>query len=250
MNKMADRETIIRNILDASAEDLDVVVNLIIDFPSTTFAEALGVADDVVGLRDKITLINPQVFSLTVDTDVADDPKRFSIELEEEGLQKSNHGYHSISFHHAGGMSARQRKTAIGIFSKLAGEQRVRQRLARLGPHQTLADADLLQLDRSALIYEDEDDRDGCTIEIVALRQRWLVQSFESELYRRILGSKTRRWRISDIRDLWCELKMDDRTSFRLRDWLEHVLRLGLVERVISEADATAQVRSIDEVMA
>lgn len=98
MNKKADYATIKQNLQSAAKFNIVVSVNIIADFPSITFAEAMEVADKLEELQDYIDSLNVQYFDLTYDCDVFNNPEDFAISVNTKHCVLSPHGMHSFSF--------------------------------------------------------------------------------------------------------------------------------------------------------
>jgi len=240
MNKMVRRNTIINNIRHAHNHRIDAVVNIIIDFPTMTFDECKSVADDIIDLNDVITILNPQNFELTVDTKIHNTPEKFEIDISNSGLEKTSHGYHSASFSRRTGMTDLQRKIMTSIFYKLAGDFRVKQRIKEM----TLADNRILSffIDRSAIIYRSDKDKE-LIVELVSLRQSWVINETEEALYRWLFANSSKWIDKSSLEKQWVLLGMADNYSCSALEWIDNSIRLGLIEKIRTRRSSNGKSR-------
>jgi hypothetical protein len=226
MNKSATRDLIIRNIKNASEAGLEVVMNIIIDFPSITFKEAISVANDLTELGESISVLNPQSFDLTSGTSISDNPNAFGIKLKNHRLISSWHGYHSIEFTDINGLSPRQHETIYSIFLTIASRHRIAKRLKRL--EMPITDDDLIRFDRSILLYEDG----GPKIDVVSLRLRWEINEYEYIIYKEILKYSNQTLTLGQLRKLWNRHVANNPKAVDFFTWLDNALKSGTIEEV------------------
>jgi len=226
MNKLATRNIIIKNIEDANKAGLEVVMNIIMDFPSITFMEAISVADDLIELDESISVLNPQTFDLTSGTYLADNPSAYGIKSKNQMLISSRHGYHSIDFTIINGLSLHQCETIQSIFLTIASNRRIAKRLKRL--EMPIADEDQIIFDQSIILYED----DGAIIDVVSLRIRWKIDKCEWIVFKEILKYQKPMLTLSQLREIWNRYVPSNLNAMDFDSWLEKAYISGLIIEV------------------
>ena len=128
MKKQASAAVAKTNIMQAHQAGLTSVVNIIPDYPTSNFNDAVKTYDTLYELRMNIDVINPQPFDLTDNTDVANNPERYGLKTITGAYERSSHGYHSINYERKVGLSLVERRAAIDMIGRLALRQRTERR--------------------------------------------------------------------------------------------------------------------------
>ena len=98
MNKKTGYQTIEDNLKAASQFNIIISVNIMADFPSISFTEAMEVADKIEELAPFIDCLNVQYFDLTYDCEIFNNPDKFAITINQKPPIASSHGFHSFGF--------------------------------------------------------------------------------------------------------------------------------------------------------
>lgn len=154
MRKQATSEIAVRNIRDAASVGLNTVVNIIPDYPTSTFDDVLKTYSTLHELGKSIDVINPQPFDLTYDTDVANRPEAYGLSTITGAYERSSHGYHSIPYERVQGLSKVERGAAIDMMRRLSSAHRV-QRRNGFTPFEQLTDDAIIRFDLSFYVRGD-----------------------------------------------------------------------------------------------
>ncbi len=126
MNKQATRAIIIDNLRLAKKYGVRVKVNLIPNYPSTTYEEALSAYKICYLFKDIISSLAVFKFYLSANTNMFRNPTEFDIEIDSAPYLKSEHnGYHTAEYKTKGGMTPEQEQL---IYDKLENLNRLIQR--------------------------------------------------------------------------------------------------------------------------
>jgi len=151
MCKQSDRKTVLDNLSVAARHNIAVVVNLIPDYPTSTFTDALILADDI---RDRINCIeslNPHMFDLTEGSVASQTPERFNLNVENNAYQRSNHGFHTMRYQERNGLTTTQRNIVRRIFIDLKRKTAITRRLNGIQNGPVTKDT-YVEVDGSALL--------------------------------------------------------------------------------------------------
>lgn len=124
MAKQANRQDIINNLELASKYNVRVKINLIPNYPSTTYAEALDAYKVIKKYKDTIHIIAIFKFYLSANTNMFQNPQEFGLEIKDAPYLKSDHnGYHTVSYEETGGgMTTAEENKIYFLFYSLAKE--------------------------------------------------------------------------------------------------------------------------------
>lgn len=149
MRKQASVDAIRRNLRDAHDCGLTVISNVIADYPTTTFDEAIEVVRDFEALAPHIDVLNPSLFDLTAGTPAAADPTCHGLNVPKSAYQRSSHGYHSLEFDGRVELTTEQRLVLRACYDRLAGAIRLRNRV-NSASSRPVDDVDEVELDSGA----------------------------------------------------------------------------------------------------
>ncbi len=177
MKKNVTREVIFQNIRDAKDFGVRIIVNCIIDYPSTTRDEAFVVAHELRELLPSIDKLNPQLFDLTAGTPIAHNISLYDIELNQVAPVRSSHGYHSLPFKHGKTLSSADEKYLQRIYYKLADDVLKYHRVSRLN-HQKWRAEDLLIFDLNTVLTNGKSPK----LWLIPLHAEWAIRDWEYRL--------------------------------------------------------------------
>ncbi|MBY0515322.1 MAG: radical SAM protein [Bacteriovoracaceae bacterium] len=122
MQKQGRREDILRNLEHAKKYNVPVKVNLIPNYPTTTFEEALQTYQDIWQFEDTILSLAVFKFYLSANTKMDQDPEDYNLEVNNEVpyLRTQHNGFHSRDFKTKVGMTAQEEKKIYEMFYDLA----------------------------------------------------------------------------------------------------------------------------------
>lgn len=195
MRKEAGPNAIRRNLRDAHDSGLTVVSNVIPDYPTLTFAEALRVANDFHAMAPTIDVLNPSMFDLTSGTVAADRPAEHGLVVSKDAYCRSSHGFHSLPFTEGGGLDDRQRMVLRLIYSRLAAAVKLRRRIAKFGFIE-LDEEDCLIFDRGVMRVSS----DPPSYKIPALGLSVILEDWQDIFVREIVEKRMRRFKVCDLR--------------------------------------------------
>lgn len=158
MRKQCTRDVIFENLKLAHEFGLKTVVNIIPDYPTICFEEALSVADDIRSLLPIVTSFNPQMFDLTAGTPAAEDPEAFSLDVPSNAYQKSSHGYHSLIFK-SRDLSPTHRKIINRIFLDIKREKIIQRTKDNFSGSMPPSDLSEIRFDRTSVLVEGDENR-------------------------------------------------------------------------------------------
>jgi len=120
MSKQADRETIIDNLRLAQKYNLKVKVNLIPNYPTTTFKEAFGAYEILSKYKDTISSLAVFKFYLSANTSMFQNPSEYGIEVNDAPYLKSDHnGFHTVEYNSKDGMTPVEEKKIYFLLHSL-----------------------------------------------------------------------------------------------------------------------------------
>lgn len=221
MKKQAKREVIINNFRLAYRYNIRTVANVIPDYPTTTFAEAVAVLKDFQQLSSIISSINPQMFDLTAGAPAAADPDQFKLIIQSNAYVKSSHGYHGITFARGDGLTSSQRNFLMKSFNVLERQKTIERKIARFADLDVSADTMIL-FDGAAALYGNPPSR----LMLASLDHSWALADFEVAVLRRVFGDYGYLISFGELRSLFEE-------ATRAQDfdgWFRRLIRLGLID--------------------
>lgn len=120
MNKQATQKIIIDNLKLAKKYGVDVQINLIPNYPTTTYKEALGAYKILNLFQDTLSGISVFKFYLSANTSMFKNPSEFSLEIQEAPYVKSEHnGFHTAEFKVTEGMTQEEEDDIYAKLTKL-----------------------------------------------------------------------------------------------------------------------------------
>lgn len=120
MNKGTTGVEVERTLRLLADSGISVTLNVIPDYPTATFDEAVADLRTIVANAPWIDALNGQAFDLTDETEVAREPAKYGIAIDREmGRSSSRHGAHSLRFTRTAGMNSAEQKTLMRAFDEL-----------------------------------------------------------------------------------------------------------------------------------
>lgn len=133
MQKQANQKVIIENLKLAKKYGVKVKVNLIPNYPSTTYKEALAACRIIDLFSETISQIAAFKFYLSANTSMFKNPKEFNLQVDKAPYMKSNHnGYHTVQFKTEDGMTPEEETKIYRIISTINSKIIVRNELERV----------------------------------------------------------------------------------------------------------------------
>lgn len=153
MKKQASRQDILDNLELVKKYDLTVTVNLIPNYPTTTFEEALDTVALVEHYKNVISSITHFRFYLSANTEMDQNPEYYNIEVDKRTpyTKDQSNGYHSKSFSLKKAMTKPQEDRIYKMLDQLRMECRKNYRSRDF--HRKLKDFDLSRLIVSGNCY-------------------------------------------------------------------------------------------------
>lgn len=110
MQKQGRRADILENFRLARKYGVNIKVNLIPNYPTTTYEEALQTIEDVKEFQDSISLLAVFKFYLSANTTMDKDPEKFELEVDPDlpYVRALSNGYHSREFVNKKAMTKQQ----------------------------------------------------------------------------------------------------------------------------------------------
>lgn len=110
MQKQGRRADILENFRLARKYEVPIKVNLIPNYPSTTYEEALQTMKDVAEFQDSISLLAVFRFYLSANTKMDKNPDEYDLEIDPDlpYFKAQSNGYHSRNFSEKKGMTPEQ----------------------------------------------------------------------------------------------------------------------------------------------
>ncbi|GAB4512245.1 MAG: hypothetical protein Tsb0020_30230 [Haliangiales bacterium] len=149
-NTVADIRNTIRA---ASAAGVDVVFNLIPDYPTITWDE---VKRTIAFLRENIDfigLLNHQFFDLSANSPIADQQEAHGLTVERDSNIQTLHGVHSLAFARNRGLNADQLPLVRKLFNQLKSDIAVYRRTRELSQ---LVESEWFDWDRARFLLVDD----------------------------------------------------------------------------------------------
>ncbi|WP_281930876.1 B12-binding domain-containing radical SAM protein [Roseibium album] len=193
MKKPSNYQTIVKNLRDAKRVGIYTVVNSIVDFPTTTFAEATDVLSDFTRLMPYMDVFNPSAFDVTAGTTVSEQPKAFGIDVKTDAYIKTDHGFHSLQIANDGSMTRAQRDKLLAQYRHLAAACALRLRQREAG--RPGKDTRSLTLDPAAILLEEETPR----VNFLSLGIVRKVTAEERSILRRLFDRPGRVWTPEEV---------------------------------------------------
>lgn len=123
MAKQANRDIIIDNFKLARKYGIKIKVNLIPNYPTTTYREAMDAFKVIKEYKDIIMRIAVFKFYLSANTSMFENPSEFGLEIDDAPYLKSEHnGFHTVSYSNQEGMSPEEEKKVFVMFQMLMKE--------------------------------------------------------------------------------------------------------------------------------
>jgi radical SAM superfamily enzyme YgiQ (UPF0313 family) len=217
MRKEAAPDAIAANLRDAHGAGLSVIANVIADYPTMSFAEAVAAAGDFEQLATHIDVLNPSMFDLTAGTAAAEDPACHRLQVPDDAYKRSSHGFHTLSFEAETPLTETQKLALRVTYDRLAARIRLKRRAHTLLSSR-VADDDLVVLDRGAMRIATIPP----SIKLPHLGTAVALEEWEDALLERLLD-RPEPARAGDLR----------RSARAGEDWVERLIRLGLVKEVV-----------------
>lgn len=100
MKKQASRQDIMNNLELVKKYDINVTVNLIPNYPTSTYEEALDSVAIVEHYKNVISSITPFKFYLSANTEMDQNPEMYDLKVDERTpyMKDTSNGYHSKNF--------------------------------------------------------------------------------------------------------------------------------------------------------
>ncbi len=110
MQKQGRRQDILENFRLAKKYGVNLKVNLIPNYPSTTYEEAQQTIQDISEYQDSISQLAVFKFYLSANTKMDKEPENYDLQVDPDlpYLKAQNNGYHSREFTKKSGMTAEQ----------------------------------------------------------------------------------------------------------------------------------------------
>lgn len=229
MNKPFKRSTIFKNIEDAAKAKLPIVANVIPDFPTISFQEGLRVAEDFAEILHNISIVNAQLFTLTANTQIANEPKSFGIQITSNRLIRTNHGYHSIRFKRMKGINPFEQSILSRIFADFEQTSRTRNRYEMLN-FKKRKSTDKLLFDNGIFI-EKKGAHDY--IHILSLRSSWCINNWERKIFNYIFYLHNYTISILKLKKIYLKETPCDQ-SMKFNKWLDYIAESGLIIKITS----------------
>lgn len=193
MKKNSNYQTIVKNLRDAKRVGIYTVVNSIVDFPTTTFAEAADVLSDFTRLMPYMDVFNPSTFDVTAGTAVSEQPQAFGLDVKTDAYVKTDHGFHSLQVENDRSMTRAQRNKLIAQYRLLAAAcaLRLRQREAGRPNKETKC----LTLDPAAILLEGETPR----VNFLSLGIVRRVNAQERSILKHLFDRPSRVWTPEEV---------------------------------------------------
>jgi len=221
MRKQATARAIGQNLRDAHESGISVISNVIADYPTLTFEEALRVVADFEALTPWVDELNPSTFDLTAGTPAAVAPGEHRLAVPNDAYHRSSHGFHTLPFSAEGALNSRQTMVLRVLYDQLAAAVRLRRRVAGLGDPK-FHNEDLLIFDRGAVAIASSPP----TYKIPALGLSLKLEAWESTLVDRILDRAEGRIKVGDLRR---EVEIN---ASNASEWLLTFAGSGLISQV------------------
>lgn len=186
MRKPAQRDTIIDNFILAKKHGVASTMNVIIDFPSITYAECQQVINDMRFLMPYVSSFNPQLFHLSSNTPICDLSESLQI-TPESGYCDTGHGLQCREFTTASGMSAQEREDVVNTVGSLCLEQRLTHRISNVRTSFNTDERCLCYHDAGAFTFVREQQH---YLAIPSLRSEVAITNVFSELINCILSAE------------------------------------------------------------
>jgi radical SAM superfamily enzyme YgiQ (UPF0313 family) len=110
MQKQGRRADILENFRLAKKYGVNLKVNLIPNYPTTTYEEAQQTIADIASFQDSISMLAVFKFYLSANTKMDQAPENYDLDVDPNlpYLKSQNNGYHSREFQRKNGMTAEQ----------------------------------------------------------------------------------------------------------------------------------------------
>jgi hypothetical protein len=120
MNKNFSFDIIARNLKDAAASGISNSVNIIPDFPGTTYEEAKKNILQLNEISGSVSILNIQPFVLNSGTEISKKPDEFHIHIRGDAGNLKR-GFHGLGFSDRKGMKPAQKKEILDELTRLSG---------------------------------------------------------------------------------------------------------------------------------
>jgi len=222
MKKHATPNVVVRNIRDARRAGIYTVVNAIIDFPTTTYEEALDVLHDFRRLMPFMDVFNPTLFDLTAGTEIANAPNLYGLRVEGSAYVRSDHGFHSLAVSSEVGLTEKQRSALLASYQHLAVVCAIRLRARDIGHPR--ASTDCLILDDTTILASTPVPR----VTVLSLGARRTLPPWEYALLSTLLAGPNLSRSVEELRKIFIEWAKDEGED-AFRGWIELLFQTGLV---------------------
>lgn len=121
MQKQGRRQDILTNFRHAQKYGISIKVNLIPNYPTTTFQEAMQTVNDISFFQDSIQRLAVFKFYLSANTKMDREPENYELEIDNNipYLKTDHNGFHSKEFSNKIGMSVEEEEKIYFVLKNI-----------------------------------------------------------------------------------------------------------------------------------
>lgn len=122
MQKQGRRKDILENFRLAKKYGINIKVNLIPNYPTTTYREAVQTVNDIIFFQDSISQLAVFKFYLSANTQMDKNPENYDLEIKNDipYLKTIHNGFHSRDFNNRKGMTKAEEDQIYFVLRNLA----------------------------------------------------------------------------------------------------------------------------------
>ncbi len=224
MGKPSRRETILSNFQLAKKYAITAAMNVIIDFPSITYAECQEVIADMRFLTPYVGSFNPQLFHLSSNTPIHELSESLHI-VPDSDYCDTGHGLQCREFTTTGGMTPAERDEVIAAIGHICLQQRLEFRTSKLPAMPKNGENYMCLFDAGAFTFSRNGDK---YLAVPSLRSEAEITGALAELINAILATANPlQCKIADSEDMdYCF--MENRLILQ-NVLLSELIKLGLI---------------------
>ena len=121
MQKQGRRQDILTNFRLAQRYEISIKVNLIPNYPTTSFQEAMQTVNDISFFQDSISKLAVFKFYLSANTKMDREPENYQLEIDNDipYLKTEHNGFHSKEFSNKIGMSVEEEEKIYFVLKNI-----------------------------------------------------------------------------------------------------------------------------------
>lgn len=217
MQKQGRRQDILQNLEHARKYGLSVKVNLIPNYPTTTFAEAMQTYLDISNYEDFLVRLAVFKFYLSANTKMDQSPEDYALEINDEipYLKSLHNGFHSREFTKRLGMTPKEEEVAYQRFYSMANRISLNARRRYFMREINTSNLTSLYLSNS---YKIRRENDSTFLFSYDLGSEFRLEKGDAELIEKLIDN---RLTIAQLKEELGEKALD---------WFSHHYSLGVFE--------------------